>query len=128
MATTMIWIVRTVVLVLNWPALAAAPNQFGNAITVSIYDLAHIGSKTLGEAEVLVTRIFEVAGIDTRWTTGPPSIPKNLASDFSAVTGSECAKPLDSAVVRIQILSHAPNGFAPQALGYSLPCASVACK
>ncbi len=123
MTTAANWIARTLVLIGSWPALAASPDQLKSAVAISVYDLARIGAKTLAQAEDIATRIFMTAAIDTRWTEPPILSPADLLSDFSAVTGGECARPLNSADVRVQILSRAPSGFAPQALGYSLPCA-----
>jgi hypothetical protein len=92
-------------------------------VMISIYDLAQIGSKTLEQAEALTTGIFLRAGLNTQWMAGRTAAPTDLLTDFTAVVGSRCGTPGRSATIRIQILSHAPNGFAPQALGFSLPCA-----
>lgn len=87
-----------------------------------IYDRAHIGSKTLAQAERLATEIFSGAGIEAEWTTASVSDGLDLTNDFSAASPG-CAQPLHSPTVRAQILPHAPRGFSPRALGYALPCA-----
>jgi hypothetical protein len=119
---TTVWIIRTAILVSSLPTLVAGSNPSGATITISIDDRAHIGSKTLERAEGVATRIFNQAGVDVHWTR-PLSVETDLVKDFSAVPAGECARPLASGSVRVEILSDAPNGFAPQALGYSLPCA-----
>jgi hypothetical protein len=119
MATTA-WIIRTAFLLnSSWPALAGTPGQ----VTIFVYDLAHVGSKTLEQAENLTTGIFMRAELSVQWRTDPAAASASLVSDFTAVAGGRCASPFHSAVIKIQLLSHAPNGFAPQALGFSLPCA-----
>lgn len=109
-----------------FPALFAlnltAESPAQATLNVLIYDRAHIGSKTLAQAERLATEIFFGAGIDAHWATGSVSDPIDLTNDFSAAANG-CAEPLHSAVIRAQILPHAPLGFSPQALGYALPCA-----
>jgi hypothetical protein len=92
-------------------------------LTIFIYDRAHVGSKTLIHAERLASQIFERAGVETQWTTQSVSDRAALLNAFSAATDKGCAQPLDSAILRLEILPHAPPGFSPQALGYALPCA-----
>lgn len=87
-----------------------------------IYDRAHIGSKTLAQAERVAAEIFSGVGIEAQWKAGSVSDGVDLTNDFSAASPG-CAQPLSSATVRVQILPHAPRGFSPQALGYALPCA-----
>jgi len=101
---------------------SANSRQFEGQIIVSAYDFAHIGSKTLTQTERLATRIFALAGVDAQWATGSPSDVKTLVNDFSATPAGRCSAPLP-AVLQVQILSRAPNGFPLQGLGYSLPCA-----
>ena len=116
-----IWIIRTVILVSSWPTLLAGSHATAATITISIDDRAHIGCKTLERAEGVATGIFAVAGVDIHWTR-PVSDAMDQLRDFSAVPAGGCARPPASGSVRVEILPHAPNGFAPQALGYSLPC------
>jgi len=123
MTTTTTRILHVLVLASSWRALAAEPEHWGSTVTISVYDIARIGSKTLWRAEDLATRIFITGDIDARWTMANVSSATDLVSDFSPVTGNECAKPFQSAFVQVQILRHAPSGFAPQALASSLPCA-----
>jgi hypothetical protein len=92
-------------------------------LTIFIYDRAHVGSKTLIQAEVLASEIFERAGVETQWTTQSVSDHAALLNDFSAATDKVCAESLGSATLRAEILPFAPRGFSPQALGYALPCA-----
>ncbi|HEY1212445.1 MAG TPA: hypothetical protein VGE93_02325, partial [Bryobacteraceae bacterium] len=84
-------------------------------------DRARVGWKTLERAEDVATGIFARAGVDVRWTR-PVSVEADRVKDFSVVPAGECARPPASGLVRVEILPHAPQGFAPQALGYSLPC------
>lgn len=124
MTTTTFCIIGTLVLVWSSPALPAGPDQFGNTVAVSVYDRAHIRPKTLEQAERIATRIFAAAGVNLEWRTRPISHETVLAMDFSAPAGNTCNTPRISNSVQVQILSHAPAGFAPQALAYSLPCAN----
>ncbi len=103
--------------------MVSAATSIEARLTVLIYDRAHIGSKTLTQAELLASEIFARAGLETRWTTGSVFNGDALLQDFTAGTGEGCARPLDSATVTAEILPHAPNGFSLQALGYALPCA-----
>jgi hypothetical protein len=75
------------------------------------------------DAERVSAEIFSGAGIRTEWMVVPASNQMDLLTDFSTTPESGCAQPLSSLTVRVQILAHAPPGFSPQALGYSLPCA-----
>jgi hypothetical protein len=119
------WIAGTLLTTLSAAAFAAAsdnPSQLDGQIIVSAYNFAHIGSKTLTQSEELATRIFAQAGVDAQWTTGSLSDVKTLVNDFSATPLGRCTARLP-AVLQVQILSRAPNGFPSQGLGYSLPCA-----
>jgi hypothetical protein len=113
------WIVGTLFTTLSAPAFAAPSD---GRIIVSVYDFAHIGLKTVAQSEQLATRIFALARIDAHWNAGSLSETKNLMLDFSPTGPGGCAAPLP-AVLHVQVLSHAPNGVLPQALGFSLPCA-----
>ena len=119
------WIAGTLLTALSAAAFAPASDdssRFGGQIIVLAYDFAHIGSKTLTQSEQLATRIFALAGVDAKWTTGSLSDVKTLVNDFSATPAGRCTAPLPP-VLRVQILSRAPAGFPSQGLGYSLPCA-----
>jgi hypothetical protein len=119
------WIAGTLLTTLSAAAFAAAsdnPSQLDGQIIVSAYNFAHIGSKTLTQSEELATRIFAQAGVDAQWTTGALSDLETLVNDFSATPLGRCTARLP-AVLQVQILSRAPNGFPSQGLGYSLPCA-----
>jgi hypothetical protein len=91
-------------------------------IIVSVYDFAHIGPKKVAQSEQLATRIFALAGVDAQWNAGSLSDAKNIMLDFSPTGPGGCTAPLP-AILRVQVLSRAPNGLPPQALGFSLPCA-----
>lgn len=106
------------------PALPASPDQIGSTVAVSVYDRAHIQPKTLEQAERIATRIFAAAGVNLQWRTRPISDGTVLLQDFTGTAGSTCPTPLISNAVQVQIRSHAPAGFAPQGLAYSLPCAN----
>lgn len=103
-------------------ATSGISSQLDGHIIVSVHDFAHIGSKTLTQSEQLSTRIFALAGVDAQWTTGSLSDAKTLLNDFSATPSGRCTAPLP-AVLQVQVLSRAPNGFPSLGLGYSLPCA-----
>ncbi len=113
------WIVGTFFTTLS-PAAFATPAD--GQIMVSVYDFAHIGPKTVAQSEQLATRIFALAGVDAQWNTGSLSDAKNAMLDFSPTGPEGCTAPLP-AVLRVQVLSRAPNGLPSQALGFSLPCA-----
>jgi hypothetical protein len=100
----------------SWPACGAD-------VTVSVYDFAHVGPKTLKQAEQLVADVFVSAGIVARLTTAISANGRVLGSDFSAPSVGGCTQSPLPVIVRAQILPHAPPGFTPHALGYSLPCA-----
>ncbi len=126
MRTNIVWIAPATTLILSRSMLpASAPQSHGpeNKITILAYDFAHIGPKTLTKAERVASDIFLAAGIDAEWIAGPISDRSALISDFSAVPENRCAGPLPSGLIRVQIHSHAPAGFATLALGYALPCA-----
>jgi hypothetical protein len=119
------WIAGTLLTALSAAAFAPASDnlsQLGSQIVVSVHDFAHIGSKTLTQTEQLATRIFALAGVDAQWTTGSLSDRRTLVNDFSTTPSGRCTAPLP-AVLQVQILSRAPDGFPSQGLGYSLPCA-----
>jgi hypothetical protein len=122
MKTANLWI-RYLLTTLFISKMAAATASIEATLTIVMYDRAHVGSKTLTQAERLASEIFYRAGVEARWTTGSVFEGDALLNDFSATTGEVCAQPLDSATVRAVILPHAPSGFSPQALGYALPCA-----
>jgi hypothetical protein len=112
------------------PRSAAEVIVFGNTpysmafvLTVSVYDFAHIGSKTLNDAERVAAEAFVSAGIVARLTTANSLDKKVLGSDFSATPGGGCVESELPPTIRAQILPHAPPRFSPGALGYSLPCA-----
>ena len=113
----LIFLIASAVLATLSPADPAA-----GQITVSVYDFAHIGLKTMTQSEQLATRIFALAGVEAQWSTGSLSDTQNIMLDFSPTGPSGCGAPLP-AVLRVQVLSRAPNGLPPQALGFSLPCA-----
>jgi hypothetical protein len=126
MQATTVWILPTLLAILGFPALPADSghsNWRERKITIETYDFAHIGSKTLAQAEQLATHIFATAGVDARWTSGSIWDTTHMASDFSAISQNQCAANLHLASIRIQLLPQAPNGFSSQALGYALPCA-----
>lgn len=121
MRTTKLWI--RCLLTAMWLSKVVGGAPMEALLTVLIYDRAHVGAKTLIQAERLASEIFARAGVETQWTWRSVSDSVALLNDFSAVTGRACAQPLDSATLRVEILPHAPRGFSPQALGYALPCA-----
>lgn len=117
--TTLTFILSCSMLAASVPENAVAENR----LAISIYDFAHIGPKTLSQAERVAGAIFAAAGIETQWTVGSASDTANLRTDFSAIPQSRCTDLPRSGLVRVQIYSRAPQGFGALALGYSLPCA-----
>ncbi len=100
---------------LTWPACPAS--------NVAIYDFANVAPGTLEPAEALAAEIFARAGIALRLETATSVDGKPLGSDFSASGVDGCMQSPAPAVIRAQILPHAPPGFPARALAYSLPCA-----
>ena len=94
---------------------------YGADVSVSVYDFAHVASKTLEQAEKLAAEVFVSAGIEVRLATAISAGP--LESDFSASFGNGCGESPLPLTIRAQIFRHAPAGFLPSGLGYSLPCA-----
>jgi len=112
------------VLLTVW-ALSGAEQTLPVEIKIVVYDKAHVGSKTLSVAESLAGRILSAAGLDARWTAGPISDLQWLGMDFTAPNQQECASASGVNWLRAQVLAHAPAGFPPRALGFSLPCATT---
>ena len=100
---------------LGWPACPAS--------NVAIYDFANVKPGALQPAEELAVEIFSRAGIAIRLETATSVDGKPLGSDFSASGVDGCIQSPAPAVIRAQILPHAPPGFPARALAYSLPCA-----
>jgi hypothetical protein len=122
MQTAKPWI-RCLLTIMSVLGMGGATFPAHTAVIVEMYDGAHTGAKTLSQAEGLASEIFAHAGIEVQWSSRFVSDPRALLNDFSAEFGQLCTQPLDSATLRVEILSHAPRGFSPQALGYALPCA-----
>lgn len=91
-------------------------------LSIITYDAAHIGPKTLDQAERLTGTILLTAGIRSRWQAGDAKQLANLHQDFTAYSAKDCQADRAS-VLRVQILPRAPVGLSPNALGFSLPCA-----
>lgn len=104
--------------------LPAAAGQEPAPMEISIvtYDNAHVGPKTLDQAERVAGTILLTAAIRSRWEAGQPQDLGNLGMDFTAYAGKDC-HPDTAAVLRVLILPRAPVGLSPNALGFSLPCA-----
>lgn len=100
-----------------------ATGSFDPAFTVAVYNVAQLPRGTLARAEALAAEIFNSAGIDLHWADATVSNQMDLLNDFSMTPATGCTQRLHSESVRVEILSHAPPGFALQALGYALPCA-----
>lgn len=126
MTITTVWILPTLIATLSCPVLLADSDHSSwreRMITIETYNLAHVGSKTLAEAEQLASRIFATAGIDARWTPGAVSDRVKLIIDFTAIPEKQCAAPLPSIILRVLLIPHAPRGISSRALGFALPCA-----
>jgi hypothetical protein len=117
------WAIMGTLLSLMSGTVAAAStgaDPLRNQITVSTYDFAGVGSKTLGQAEQLAGTIFALAGVDAQWRTGLGN-RNSLINDFSAPILGQCDAPLPE-IVTVQIISNAPRGLPLYALGQALPC------
>lgn len=91
-------------------------------LSIITYDAAHIGPKTLDQAERLAGTILLTARLRSRWQAGEVQQLANLRQDFTAYSAKHCQADRAS-VLRMQIFPRAPVGLSPNALGFSLPCA-----
>jgi hypothetical protein len=91
-------------------------------LSIITYDAAHIGPKTLDQAERLAGTILLTARIRSKWQAGEAQQLANLGQDFTAYGPEHCQADRAS-VLRVQIFPRAPVGLPPNALGFSLPCA-----
>jgi hypothetical protein len=121
MGANKIWKTGFFLSLLNTAALGQETPRL--EITIVVYDSAHVGAKTLDRTERIAGTILQTAGLELRWGTGVLEDLGDLGTDFTAYPQSDCENRPTSAILRVQILSRAPFGFAAQALGYSLPCA-----
>lgn len=124
------WIAGTLLTTLSAPPSApvsANSSQLEARMIISAYDFAHIGPKTLTQSEQLVTRIFALAGVDAQWITGSLSDVKTLVNDLTATPSGRCTAPLP-AVLQVQILSHAPNGFHRKGSGIRCRAQARVCR
>src|SRR5690242_20394839 len=64
-----------------------------DGLTALIYDRAHVGKKTLSQAESLASEISARTGIEARWEPGPGLDSGALLNDFSATTGKFVLSP-----------------------------------
>lgn len=96
MRTAKPWIRCLTAIILVSKAVAVAASLEA-PLTVLIYDRAHVGSKTLAQAERVASEIFRRAAIEVRWMTRSVSDSEALLNDFSAATAKSCAQALDSA-------------------------------
>jgi hypothetical protein len=117
MTTTRLWIGCVLTAALSAKVLAGSMNA---PLNIQLYDRAHVGSKTLAQAERVSGEIFARAGIELHWTTRSVFDEDELMADFSAGGRTE---RLGSATVTAAIFPRAPQGFSPQALGFALPWA-----
>jgi hypothetical protein len=122
MGTIRVW--KSGALLTVW-ALCGAGQTLPVEIQIVVYDKAEVGPKTLFVAENLAGRILLAAGLDAKWTAGPISDLQRLGMDFTAPRHRECASASGPDFLRAQVVAHAPAGFPPQALGFSLPCATT---
>ena len=102
---------------------AVGQSLLDKKLSIVVYDAAHIGPKTLERAERLAGTILLEAGIPSSWNAGAIEELENLGTDFTAYPGTKCQAEPIAPILRLRILSHAVDGVAAQALGFSLPCA-----
>ena len=122
-------ILGTLMATLTWTALAADPgdaNRSVSRMTVSVYDFANVGFKTLAQSEQLANRIFALAEVDAQWTAGSRSDPNALMNDFRAAEQAGCDNVLP-AVLQVQIFSHGPLGSPRKRLGSRYRARTEAC-
>jgi hypothetical protein len=72
-------------------------------LSIVIYDAAHVGPKTLNQAERLAGTILLTATIRSRWEAGEAQELANEGLDFTAYAAKDC-QPDTASVVRAQIL------------------------
>ncbi|MBV8865419.1 MAG: hypothetical protein JO210_08485 [Acidobacteriaceae bacterium] len=87
-------------------------------LSIITYDAAHIGQKTVHQAEGLGT-VLLTANIQSTWEAGEAQDLANLPLDFTAYAAKDCEANTPS-LLRLQILPRAPAGLSPNALGFSL--------
>ena len=89
-------------------------------LTVRVYNLAHVDSKTLSMAQAHAGTILAKAGLDVRWLEGLLSDPDANTADFSGY--ASCTAAHAPTELKLRILAAAPPDH-PNVLGYALPCA-----
>jgi hypothetical protein len=92
---------------------------------IRVFNLARVPKHDFAQAEREVTTIFGGAGIGMAWVDGTLEDTGALITDFSAnnSTASGCKVASQAPELLLQLLPHAPKGFAVGILGFSLPCA-----
>jgi hypothetical protein len=117
------WRAGLVLILLSTAGLSQEPRH--SKVIIVIYDSAQIGVKTLDRTEAIARTILQTAGVQPDWNAGSVEELRNMSLDFTAYSRANCEERPSSAVLRVWILSRAPSGVAPHALGFSLPCARV---
>lgn len=107
----------------NLLATSAIAEMSSVRVSIVIYDGAHVGLKTVGQAERVAATILRTAAIQSRWESGEAQEVGNLGMDFTAYGRQQCEADPVSTILRVQILPHVPMGLPPNALGFALPCA-----
>ena len=87
-------------------------------LTVRVYNLAHVDSKMLSEAQAHAGTILAKAGLDVRWLEGLLSDPDAHAADFSVY--ATCKTSPAPAELKLRIIPAASPGL-PNVLGFALP-------
>ena len=103
----------------NATGFAAASGSEGEgelAITVRVYDYAHVGQGTLAAAEKQADFIFRKVGLTMRWCNLTTDSPQSLAD-------SNCGLPAGSARLDVRVVSRIkvePGATADSTMGFAM--------
>lgn len=114
----------TVSVIVGLPLLAAGSAPIP-VLRVRVYNVAHVGSRDLAEAERVADAIFEQGGIATGWKEGAADNKEELSMDFSSnlAPSGRCVTP-PAGEIMLQFLNNTPKRSLPGSLGFALPCAT----
>jgi hypothetical protein len=100
-------------------AVGCLPLAAAQAISIHVYDSAHVPSATLRAAMQESARLFQAAGIRLVWQSNAP-LPEDLILDMSPATAFRGAS---RPYLSLSILPRIPDNDHPRALGFALPFA-----
>ncbi len=110
--------------IVGLPLLAAGSAPIP-VLRVRVYNVAHVGSHDLAEAERVADAIFEEGGIATSWKERAANNKEELSMDFSSnlAPSGRCVTP-PAGEIMLQFLNNTPKQSLPGSLGFALPCAT----